>query len=163
MVSRRVGYARRVQPPRSLDRRMQDSLARLLRDDDAWVSTADGRGVPHLVPLSFLWADDVMWLATASSSPTARNLVERGRVRVALGTTRDVVMIDGTADRFAVGDVSPAVADAFFAKVGFDPRTLSTAFAYFRVRPERIQAWRESNEISGRDLMRDGVWSISER
>jgi hypothetical protein len=27
-----------------------------------------------------------------------------------------------------------------------------------RLRPERIQAWRESNELAGRQLMRDGEW-----
>ena len=26
------------------------------------------------------------------------------------------------------------------------------------LRPERIQAWRESNELAGRLLMRDGAW-----
>jgi NADPH-dependent FMN reductase len=27
-----------------------------------------------------------------------------------------------------------------------------------RLRPRRIQAWREENELAGRDLMRDGRW-----
>jgi hypothetical protein len=26
------------------------------------------------------------------------------------------------------------------------------------LRPERIQAWREADEIAGRTLMRDGAW-----
>jgi len=30
--------------------------------------------------------------------------------------------------------------------------------AYFRITPRRIQAWREENELAGRDLMRDGCW-----
>lgn len=25
-------------------------------------------------------------------------------------------------------------------------------------RPQRLQAWREANELEGRDLMRDGHW-----
>jgi hypothetical protein len=28
------------------------------------------------------------------------------------------------------------------------------------LRPRRIQAWRESNEIPGRTLMRDGTWLV---
>jgi hypothetical protein len=31
-------------------------------------------------------------------------------------------------------------------------------FAYFRLTPERIQAWREENELAGRELMRHGAW-----
>jgi hypothetical protein len=29
---------------------------------------------------------------------------------------------------------------------------------YFRIVPDRVQAWREVNELPGRTLMRDGVW-----
>jgi hypothetical protein len=28
------------------------------------------------------------------------------------------------------------------------------------LRPVRIQAWRESDEIAGRTLMRDGAWVV---
>ncbi|WP_165439828.1 hypothetical protein [Micromonospora kangleipakensis] len=46
--------------------------------------------------------------------------------------------------------------DAFAAKTGFDPRRLTGRYRYFRVRPQRIQAWREENELAGRDLIREG-------
>lgn len=50
--------------------------------------------------------------------------------------------------------------DAWVASAGdgFDPRTRPTPYLYFRVRPRRIQAWREADEQAGRDLMRDGRW-----
>ncbi len=48
--------------------------------------------------------------------------------------------------------------DRFAAKTGFDPRAEATRFRYFRIRPRRIQAWREANELAGRDLMLDGAW-----
>ncbi|MEU9739920.1 hypothetical protein AB0E12_12100 [Micromonospora chersina] len=41
---------------------------------------------------------------------------------------------------------------------GFDPRELDEPYQYFLIRPRRIQAWREANELRGRDLMRDGRW-----
>jgi hypothetical protein len=66
-------------------------------------------------------------------------------------------MIDGTVE--AVEEPGPDDGDAFAAKTGFDPRTL-TGYAWFRVRPVRIQAWREADEIAGRDLMRDGRWTV---
>jgi len=28
------------------------------------------------------------------------------------------------------------------------------------LRPLRVQAWREANEIAGRTLMRDGAWLV---
>jgi hypothetical protein len=44
----------------------------------------------------------------------------------------------------------------FAARTGFDPRALATPHRWFRTSPRRIQAWREVNELPGRDLTRDG-------
>ncbi|MGW5558056.1 pyridoxamine 5'-phosphate oxidase family protein [Micromonospora sp. NPDC003944] len=145
------------EPPRNLTHRKQDTLARLDRDLDAWVASADRDGNPYLVPLSFLWDGTAVILATAESSPTARNLRSFGRVRMSVGTTRDVVLIDGTVESFSRETVPRDLADAFAAKL-WDARVGATRYAYFRVTPRRIQAWREENEIAGRDLMRDGHW-----
>lgn len=88
------------QPPRPAKQRKQDTLNRLEHDGDVWVATApdDGSGVPYLVPLSFLWDGSTILLATPANSPTGRNLKATGRVRLGLGPTRDVVMIEGTVD-----------------------------------------------------------------
>lgn len=48
--------------------------------------------------------------------------------------------------------------ELFAARTGFDPRRLTTPYRYFRIRPQRVQAWREANELAGRELMRDGRW-----
>ena len=40
------------------------------------------------------------------------------------------------------------------ARAGFDPRALATPYRWFRISPRRIQAWREANELPGRELMR---------
>ena len=77
-----------------------------------------------------------------------------------MGPTRDVVMIEGTVQATqAAADIPPETGDAFAGKTGFDPREL-TGYLYFRIRPQRIQAWREANELAGRELMRDGQWTI---
>ncbi|MBQ1015059.1 pyridoxamine 5'-phosphate oxidase family protein [Micromonospora sp. M51] len=145
--------------PRELAQRKRDTLARLEHDLDAWVASADREGNPYLVPLSFLWDSTALTLATAESSPTARNLRASGRVRMSLGTTRDVVLIDGTAETFTRDTVPVELADAFAARL-WDARVGATRYAYLRVTPRRIQAWREENEIAGRDLMRDGHWLV---
>ncbi|WP_369174639.1 pyridoxamine 5'-phosphate oxidase family protein [Streptomyces sp. R28] len=150
-------------PARPAKQRKQDTLNRLEHDEDVWVATAEADGgVPYLVPLSYLWDGSTLLLATPSNSPTGRNLRTTGRARLGIGPTRDVVMIEGTVDTIAPAQLPEAVADRFAARTGFDPRQLSTPYLYFRVRPQRVQAWREANEIAGRELMRDGEWLVAD-
>jgi hypothetical protein len=148
-------------PLRTPQQRRQDALHRLERDIDAWVATADaGGGGPHLVPLSFLWDGRTVLIATPSASPTGRNLRATGMVRLGIGPTRDLVLIEGTARALAAGELTDEVGDAFAAKTGFDPRQLASDYTYFRIHPQRLQAWREANELAGRELMRDGHWVV---
>jgi|SRR5215475_3209373 len=148
-------------PARTPQQRKADTLGRLEQDTDAWVATADpGGGTPYLVPLSFLWDGATVLIATPAASPTSRNLQATGKVRLGIGPTRDLVLIEGTVQAVtAAADIPAATGDAFAAKTGFDPREL-TGYAYFHIRPRRLQAWREVNELAGRDLMRGGDWVI---
>ena len=146
-------------PVRSAEQRKRDTLHRLDHDVDAWVATADGAsGMPYLVPLSFLWNGSYLLFATPASSPTGRNLAASGRARVGIGPTRDVVLIEGTVETVQPGELTEQDAELFAAKTGFDPRRLATPYLYFRVVPRRVQAWREADELDGRELMRDGRW-----
>jgi hypothetical protein len=147
-------------PPRTPRQRRRDALARLEQDVDAWVATADAGGTPYLVPLSFLWDGRTLLLATPASSPTSRNLQAGGSVRLGIGPTRDVVLIEGTVQAVPAAEVREDVGDAFAAKTGFDPRRLATPYLYFHVHPRRLQAWREANELEGRELMRGGRWTV---
>jgi Pyridoxamine 5'-phosphate oxidase len=143
--------------PRTLRKRIADARIRLETDVDLWLSTSDGgTGDPYLVPLSFAWDGTTVLVATPVESATGRNLRARPRTRLALGPTRDVVLIDGTVEMIAIDALPTEEGDAF-ARTGFDPRTLE-GYAYFRITPTRIQAWREANELAGRILMRDGAW-----
>ena len=148
-------------PARTPHQRKQDALQRLEQDIDAWVATADpASGVPYLVPLSFLWDGRTVLVATLASSPTGRNLQASGRVRLGIGPPRDVGMIAGTVQAVAATEITQEVGDAFAAKSGFDPRRLSGPYLYFRIQPERVQAWRGANELQGRELMRGGHWLV---
>ncbi|MFG2729424.1 pyridoxamine 5'-phosphate oxidase family protein [Streptomyces canus] len=153
-----------AQPARPAEQRKQDTLNRLEHDEDVWVATApdDGSGVPYLVPLSFVWDGSTILLATPANSPTGRNLKATGRVRLGLGPTRDVVMIEGTVDTLTQAELTGEEGDRFAAVSGFDPRQLATPYLYFRVRPQRVQAWREADELTGRELMRDGQWLVAD-
>jgi Pyridoxamine 5'-phosphate oxidase len=147
--------------PRTPRQRRQDTLHRLERDVDAWVATADpASGTPYLVPLSFLWDGSTLLIATPSTSPTGRNLRATGKVRLGIGPTRDLVLIEGTvAEILAAAELPDEVGDSFAAKTGFDPRRL-TGYSYVRIHLQRLQAWREANELKDRELMHGGQWRV---
>ncbi len=140
--------------PRPLATRKRDTLHRLTHDVDAWVSTASLDGTPYLMPLSFLWTGDHIYLSTATTNPTARNLRENPRLQLTLGTLRDVVHVTGTTDPT---QPTPAQAQAFATKAGFDPRPLPN-YPFIRVTPTQIQAWQEANELKERTLMTNSTW-----
>jgi hypothetical protein len=143
--------------PRSLAERKRDTLARLANDEDVWVASASPDGEPYLVPLSFTWDGTRLTVTTPEASLTGRNLMCAGHVRLGLGPTRDVVMIDGDVEAFSRDTVPDEVAEAFAAQ-RWDARKESKPYGYFLITPRVVQAWREENELRGRVLMRDGEW-----
>ncbi|MGW1378157.1 pyridoxamine 5'-phosphate oxidase family protein [Streptomyces sp. NPDC002446] len=146
-------------PARDADERKRDALWRLRMDEDAWVSSSSGEGVPCLVPLSFVWHDGRLVMATKKNNPTARNLAARGDSWVALGPTRDVVLIESTAEVIASDALPDDAGAAFVHKLGWDPRGRD-GWVFLSFRPRRLLAWREQNELAERELMRDGVWRV---
>jgi hypothetical protein len=50
------------------------------------------------------------------------------------------------------------VAEGFSRAVGWDPREVGEGWAFFRLRPLRIQAYRGYDELEGRDVMRGSRW-----
>jgi hypothetical protein len=153
-ASMRPGRKHQMEAPRSAEQRKSDTLARLTSDVDAWIASADAAGNGYLLPLSFLWDGAGLIVSTPANSVTARNLSRGGQVRAGVGQVRDVTMIAGTAE--PVHDEQTK--DAFAAKHGWDPRKESGDYAFFRIVPDRIQAWRQVNELAGRTLMRGGEW-----
>ncbi|MFE5206937.1 pyridoxamine 5'-phosphate oxidase family protein [Streptomyces sp. NPDC056600] len=149
-----------VEPPRGMERRTRDVLARFAEETDVWVATADTRGAPYLVPLWFVRHDGSFWLATRPATPTARNVGAVGRVRMALGDTLDVVLVDGDAEVLTSSQAPGAAADAFTAKTGWDPRKDARQYVWIRVRPRSVEARNGEHEMRGRWVMRDGVWAV---
>jgi hypothetical protein len=145
--------------PRPPADRKADVLAKLTAAvPDAWVATA-AADVPYLVPLTLAWLRARIVLATDGKSRTAANLTATGVARIALGATRDVVMIDAVLEEtFPVAEAPDWVANGYAAGTDWDPRQAGGTYVYLLLRPDRIQAWREVNEIADRTLMRNGTW-----
>jgi Pyridoxamine 5'-phosphate oxidase len=145
---------------RSGPERRRDTEHRLNHDIDVWVASASADGAPYLVPLSFDWDDEAVLVATPTNSPTGRNLAATRTARLGLGHTRDVSMIEGEVAVLEIDELPPERGDRFAARAGFDPRDLTTPYRWFRISPRRIQAWREVDELTDRELMRDGRWIV---
>jgi len=152
--------------PRDAATRKADTLAKLRAPAaDVWVASAGtgdaGDPAPWLVPLSLAWLDERVVLALETASRTARNVVASGTARLALGHTRDVTVIDAVLDAAVPVATAPAaLAGGYAAQSDWDPRAAGDGYTFLVLRPERVQAWRESNELAGRTLMRDGAWLV---
>ena len=152
--------------PRTQEQRKADTLVKLTAPGvDAWVATAgadtSGHASPYLVPLSLAWIEERIVLATEADSVTARNLTSHRHARLGLGPTRDVVMIDAELEHVHGADEVPAgLAQGYAAQADWDPREAGGQMLFLVLRPLRIQAWREVDELPGRALMRDGAWLI---
>ncbi|MBO9521085.1 MAG: pyridoxamine 5'-phosphate oxidase family protein [Nocardioidaceae bacterium] len=146
--------------PRDLATRKADALALLATPAiDVWVATASAAGAPYLVPVSLAWVGERAVIAIPADSVTARNLIANETARLAVGPTRDVVMIDAVLERSVEVGADEALGEAFAGQADWDPRR-DTGYLFLVLRPVRTQAWREANEMRGRTLMRDGAWEI---
>jgi hypothetical protein len=145
---------------RTREQRKADTLAKLSAPAaDVWVATAAADASAYLVPLSLAWLDERVVLATDADSVTARNIISQGHARLGLGPTRDVVLIDAELEQvYSLDEVPVGLARGYATQADWDPRESGGQMRFLVLRPQRIQAWREANELPGRTLMRGGAW-----
>jgi hypothetical protein len=126
-----------------------------------WIASASLAGAVHLVPVTHTWNGSQVVLATGPTSTTVANATSNPRVRLALGETRDVVVIDADlSEAVPAATASATLAEGYAAQAGWDPRTDSGDYVYLVFVPERIQVWQEGEDPAGRTVMRDGTWVI---
>ncbi len=143
---------------RSTSVRASEARARLESDANIWLATASSGGVPHLVPLSLAWIDDKIIVATPSDTPTAQNAMSSARARAALDSADDVVIFDADATVLDFDEANESLINRYVQRVGWDPRDNPGAWSILVLTPRRAQAWDGPNEITGRTIVRDGVW-----
>jgi len=149
-------------PTRSPKERKADALSKLAAvETNVWVASASPTDAVHLVPVTHTWDGSQIVLATEPRSRTAANVTAKPRVRLALGETRDVVMIDAVLiEAVPTSEAPAALAEGYAAQAGWDPRTDGGEYVYLVFGPERIQVWREDEDLAGRTVMRNGAWVI---
>jgi hypothetical protein len=140
--------------------RKTETLAALEKNRDVWLATADVAGRPHLIAVSGWWDGTDLVVATRSATKTARNLAMNPTAKVARGAPSDAILLDvQMIDSGAVED-SPELCQGFAAAVGWDPREEGQGWMLFRLRPNRIQAYRGYEELEGRDVMLRSRWVV---
>ena len=145
--------------PRDLHRRKADALEKLASGTAVWVATTSGAGEPCLVPLSFAWVDGQVILVTSRQNRTARNIAATGTAHLAIGPTRDVVSLEGTAVICDLDAIAEEDADRYCAQAGWDPRPVES-MVWIVFSPLRIRVWREVDELEERTVMEDGRWLV---
>jgi hypothetical protein len=96
-------------------------------------------------------------VATEARSRTAQNAEKSSPARLALGTSRDVVMIGASAAVVDTLNTCPSLKRAYRERTGRDPDEEAGAFVYVCLRPQAIQVSSDVDEIIGRTVLRDGI------
>jgi Pyridoxamine 5'-phosphate oxidase len=147
---------------RSVEARKANVLGVLEGQRDLWLATGDKSGRPHLIAVSAWWDGTDLVVATTAASRTAANLAASPQVRLAAGAPDDVIMIDATVVESVAANEAAELADGFAIAVGWDPREVQKqsggGWAFYRLRPTRIQAYRGYDELEGREVMTNSRW-----
>ena len=143
---------------RTVEARKADVLASLEGQHSMWLASADSAGRPHLIAVSAWWDGNDLVMTTVAASRTAKNLTPGQEVRLAGGTPADAMVVDARVIETQAAEEAPDVAEGFAKAMGWDPREVGAGWAFFRLRPSRIQAYRGYEELEGRDVMRDSRW-----
>ncbi|HVC76545.1 MAG TPA: pyridoxamine 5'-phosphate oxidase family protein [Candidatus Micrarchaeaceae archaeon] len=143
---------------RTIEARKTDVVASLEGQQNLWLATADSSGHPHLIAVSAWWDGSDLVMATIATSRTAKNLTPGREVRLAGGTPADAIVVQARVIETQAAAAAPDVAQGFAKAMGWDPRQAGEGWAFFRLRPIRIQAYRGYEELEGRDVMRNSRW-----
>jgi hypothetical protein len=144
---------------RPLAERREAAMEHLRSNSNLWLATAsDGRG-PHLITLAYSWDGSRLTTATFEGSRTLKNVRAQPKVRAAIGTAADVLMIDATATIATVVNIADIaeVAQRYAQASGNGPQSVP-GFVYIQLVPVRIQLWKGVSEFAGRTVMSGGVW-----
>jgi hypothetical protein len=146
---------------RSTEQRKADVLAALENNGSAWLATAGAAGEPRLIAVSFWWDGSHIVLATRVGNPTAHNLVASRKARLGIGSPDDVIMVDAALiDQAPAASAKSDIRKGFISAAGWDPAEEGDDWAFFRLQPVRIEAYRGYAELEGRTVMRQSRWLV---
>lgn len=110
-----------------------------------WVCSTRADGRPHAMPVWGLWIDGAVWFSTDPASLKARNLAARPEVVVHLESGDEVVVVEGVVSRVGEAELPARFVDLYEEKYSHRIDTSDPAFGFYRVPPDRVLAWQESD------------------
>jgi PPOX class probable F420-dependent enzyme len=118
---------------------------RLAAARNYWVCTTRPDGRPHAMPVWGLWHGGAVVFSTDPDSVKGRNLAASAAITVHLESGDEVVVVEGRAERVTGPDLGESFVDAYEGKYGHRLDPDDPAFGFYRVAPDRVLAWRESD------------------
>jgi hypothetical protein len=102
--------------------------------------------MPHAAPVWGVVLAGTLYFSTDTRSAKGRNLLHNGRVAVHLESGDEVVILEGTVQRFDRTHQVSGLREAYNEKYGFDMATLPSAESvWFAVKPAVALGWREAD------------------
>ncbi len=122
---------------------------RLGRESTAWVSTVRPDNSPHLLPVWFVWLDNIFYFVVPTHSEQYENLKLNQRVSISLPDPERVIMIEGEAHASS-RTASEKLSEYFFNKYEFDfTRDPEIEWRLVEVTPSRLLAWGDGYDHEG--------------
>lgn len=111
-----------------------------------WISTTCPDGRPHSVPVWGAWVDGVLFFGTDRHSVKARNIRRDNRVVIHLESGDESVIIDGTVVEAQIpGPLLKRISERYVEKYELDPQLEDTGDLLYRLIPQKVMAWLESD------------------
>jgi hypothetical protein len=118
---------------------------RLEKSRNYWICTTRVDGRPHAMPVWGLWLADAIFFSTDPESWKARNLAARPDVVIHLESGDETVVTEGVVERVPGDRLPDDFVAAYATKYGHTLDVTNPDFAFFRMRPAKVLAWREED------------------
>lgn len=104
------------------------------------MATVRPNGRPHLVPVWFVWHDEMICIGMEPDSVKARNLAHNPYVALSLENGDDVLICEGTAETL-LRPYPKSLIDLFQNKYGWDIVNDAKHNHFIKVTPQKWLTW----------------------
>ena len=118
---------------------------RLAADRVYWVATVGPSGRPRVRPVDGLYVDRRLWIGGSPKTRWVQDIAANPNVSVHLGSTDDVIIVEGRAEMLRGIDPETAerLASASAAKFGYGMAAEDYQRGAIAVRPRKVIAWTD--------------------
>ncbi|MEM7334807.1 MAG: pyridoxamine 5'-phosphate oxidase family protein [Chloroflexota bacterium] len=113
---------------------------RLQEERNIWMATVRRDGRPHLVPVWFIWFNNLIYIGMQPGSVKAKNLAQNDKMALSLESGSDVVICEGTAVLMEQ-PYPDALLKLFNSKYGWDMINDPVHNLFYEVTPAKWLIW----------------------